>query len=149
MQRFWDKVQKSQGCWLWQAGTRGKTGYGAFKYEGKTVDSHRVSYILAHGTIPDGMLVCHSCDVKLCVNPAHLFAGTYKDNWQDAVDKRIIKMIGTELSRKLTDGQVREVRKLYKRGVRGSGCESLAKIFPISHTSIRAIVSGKSYRDVT
>lgn len=83
MKRFFDKINKTENCWLWTAATRGKTGYGAFKYKGKVVDAHRLSYELHNGPIEKGLLVCHKCDIKLCVNPDHLYLGTYKQNLLD------------------------------------------------------------------
>lgn len=76
----------AQGCWEWQLFIR-RNGYGQMKYEGKTVDAHRVSYRCFHGEIPEGMDVLHSCDNRRCANPDHLRLGTHKENMEDMVAK--------------------------------------------------------------
>ena len=122
MKRFFDKVNKTESCWLWTPGSRGKTGYGAFKIKGKVIDSHRVSYEIHKGEIPEKMYVCHTCDNRKCVNPEHLFLGTAKDNWQDGFDKGRIKLLGGINTEKL---KKHPSLGAYKRGCRCNTCRAI------------------------
>jgi hypothetical protein len=76
----------ADGCWIWTGATSGSS-YGAAKMGGKQWQAHRLSYTLHRGEIPAGLLVCHRCDVRTCVNPEHLFLGTHRDNMIDKVRK--------------------------------------------------------------
>lgn len=69
--RFWGKVQVTDGCWLWTAGTDGK-GYGKFHLDGRARRAHRVSYEWTIGPIPPGLTLDHLCRNRACVRPSHL-----------------------------------------------------------------------------
>lgn len=93
-ERFWEKVDRSSkdGCWPWLAARFDARGYGAFKKRDdrgrwKMERAHRVAWMLVHGAIPAGMVVCHRCDNPPCCNPEHLFLGTALDNNRDAAAK--------------------------------------------------------------
>ena len=82
--RFWDKVNKTDTCWLWTASCS-PTGYGVFRISQpvhKLVSAHRWAYEQVHGPIPAGLQIDHLCRIRHCVNPDHLEAVTQKENLQ-------------------------------------------------------------------
>ena len=132
-ERFIEKVKEVEsGCHEWQS-TMHRDGYGKFWLDGKTTAAHRVSYMIANGSIPYKKLVLLKCDNRKCVNPQHLYAGTHSQNVRDKIE-RFKGMWG---SMKITFEQVLEIRKLHQSGVTQT---KIAKIFDIHQTQISRIV---------
>ena len=76
----------STECWHWNGPLNGK-GYGRMTYQGRMQVVHRLSWIAFNGAIPEGMYVLHTCDNRCCINPEHLWLGTYSDNMKDCWSK--------------------------------------------------------------
>lgn len=156
-ERFWSKVNRTSGCWLWTAAVN-KGGYGKFGQGpkgGRTLPAHRVAWELTHGPIPEGLCVLHKCDNPPCVNPDHLCLGTLSDNSRDMVAKRRNPVL-TDPGRhargsrdgqaKLTENAVQRIRALYAEG--GITQAELASLFQISHTSVWLILNRRSWKHV-
>jgi hypothetical protein len=79
-ERFWEKVNKTDTCWLWTGCRTTNGGYARFVFDGKAGRAHRYAYALLVGPIPDGKVLDHLCRVKHCVNPAHLDPVTDVEN---------------------------------------------------------------------
>ncbi len=151
MEKFWERVNKGSydECWEW-TGWVINSGYGQLKLEGKNVTAHRFSYQIHNGAIPAGMFVCHHCDNKLCVNPAHLFVGTPMDNSMDAKKKGrlyiIPSMPGEDNPRsKLTWKNVNEIRELNQNDK--VSAYRLAKVYGVSKTQILRILHNRCWVD--
>lgn len=79
---YWPRVEKQESCWIWH-GCKDGAGYGYVSAMSRPVSAHRIAYVIAHGSIPKGLEICHRCDTPLCVNPDHLFAATHEENMRD------------------------------------------------------------------
>ena len=132
-------------CWLWEKSLT--FGYGNATWEGQAIYAHRLSWIIHNGPIPEGMLVCHHCDVKNCVNPEHLFVGTQKDNMQDCAKKGRVKAFPSAEEHPLTPfkwSDIYEIRKLYRDGM---SFNALSKKYRVCRSSITKICRNKSWKE--
>lgn len=142
MEKFWSKVQKSEGCWTWN-GSRDPRGYGRiylnaaervpFAAPGSTCLTHRVSWVMHFGAIPDGLCVCHRCDNPTCVRPDHLFLGTRAENSEDAARKG-------RMARVVPDAEVSQIRLLAQRGIPQS---VIVRMYGLDSSTVSRIVNGK------
>jgi hypothetical protein len=141
--RFWDKVDKTDSCWSWTGGIS-NSGYGAICINYKIYKTHRISWLLAGNTIPDGHVIRHKCRNRHCLNPEHLETGTYADNngidrVRDGTDNRGEKNI----SAKLTATQVLEIRErateTYQR---------LAEEYGVDRTTISYIITRRTWKHI-
>lgn len=153
-ERFWEKVDRggANECWLWTASLNA-AGYGQLYRGGRPIVASRISWELANGPIPAGAFVLHRCDTPACVNPRHLFLGTQTDNMKDMVKKgrspggaHGSEPRGTDHWRaKLTPQRVRAVRRRFNAG---ESAKQIADRFGVDRMTIKAVLSGKTWRHV-
>lgn len=152
LKRFWDKVEKTDTCWIWIA-HKIKKGYGHFHFQTDDILAHRFSYQLHKGPIPEGKLVLHTCDNPSCVNPDHLWIGNEKENRDDADRKGRGKYFGSKIPKKgieninckLTEDQVKEIRNLKETG---KSLRNIAKQFNVFWLTIFNIVHRKTWKHI-
>jgi hypothetical protein len=139
--RFWDKVQKTDGCWIWTSSRYPRMGYGAFGIGRRTVyAAHRVSYALHHGLSFDFEgHVLHRCDNPPCVNPDHLFLGDHATNMKDMAAKGR----GRTGRRTFSDDEARDI---WRRLRAGEQQKRIAEQLGVPVSVIHLLSRGKTYR---
>ncbi len=143
-ERFWSKVKKTAGCWLW-SGSLCSNGYGQFFFDARLRPAHQIAWQLAFGPIPAGLWVLHHCDVRNCVNPSHLFLGDREANTRDMLAKGRSVRGERNGHAKLCEADILEIRILWARG---STQQSIADLFEISQTLVSDIVHGRRWGHV-
>lgn len=134
-------------CWEWSGGryasNYGQVGVG----ENVTRPAHRVAHLAWVGPIPEWQDVCHRCDNPPCINPAHLFAGTRKENMEDCAQKGRTSRGERRNGHKLTDASVREIRAAYATG--NFTQKELAATYGVAQSKISATIRGKAWAHVS
>lgn len=145
---FWARTQKKDfnDCWEWKGG-KYTFGHGCLRVNGKMTGSHRFSYEIHKGKIPEGMFVCHKCDNPSCVNPEHLFLGTIQDNNRDRKNKgRTHCLKGEKNPAAILDrNDVIQIRDLIS--IKMSQKE-IAKLYGVSQAMISEIKNKKSWSHI-
>lgn len=142
--KFWARVQRTDGCWLW-TGTVTVFGYGSVGsgvQSPKSLRAHRVSYELFKGPITEGMHVCHTCDNRRCVNPLHLFLGTIADNTADMVTKRRHGFGESHSRARLTEADVLAIRSSTDSPTR------IGRLYGVRRCTVSNIKAGRIWRHI-
>lgn len=146
--RFWEKVdiRTESECWEWIASKR-SGGYGQFSICGKGFKSNRVAYRIAYGPFDESLFVLHKCDNRGCVNPAHLFLGTHKENMSDMVKKKRAASGENHGRATLSEKDVVDIVELYNSGQHTHN--SIAAIYDVDAPAIYKILNGRTWSRVT
>ena len=153
---FWNKIDKTNpgSCWLW-TGSKRTNGYGNCTIKDISLNKYRyanaqrVAYYLTHGEFNTLLDVCHTCDVRLCCNPGHLFLGTRSENLKDAQNKLRLTQVFPKgekhKSAKLTETQVLEIRDLI---LTGKAVMDIALEFKVAACTISQIKHRRKWRHI-
>ena len=143
--KFIERIRQTETCWEWIGGISDQ-GYGTLFFDRRIrrVYAHRIAWIMFRGSIPKGLHVLHHCDNRSCVNPGHLFIGTTDDNLKDMARKGRSARGTKNGSAKLTDSNVRAIRKAYALGQANQ--YELASEYAVSQTTISEITRGDHWR---
>lgn len=153
------EFELNSGCWLWSGAIDGVGRYGQTSVNGRQVGAHCASFEAFVRPLVAGEIVCHRCDTPQCINPAHLFAGTHKDNtadmWRKGRANRPPLLVGENNPKsKLTATDVHEIRRAYeppgpgRQRVKRGLMKGLAQKYGVREAIIYRIIRGQIWRSV-
>jgi HNH endonuclease len=164
--RFWSKVKKSAGCWIWE-GCCALNGYGQFHAvkNGRLTKclAHRISWLISNGGKWPKLQVLHRCDNPACVNPEHLWLGTQLDNLRDMSEKgrgslgerngwsthpERMRVRDDHPMAKLTSSDVSKIRARYKFRSKTDSTVAIAKDYGVTQSLISHIIRGKLWKPI-
>ncbi len=130
------KVNKTDSCWLWTGATvKGYGHIGAWvRGKWRMLRANRAAHELFIGPIPDGLHVLHTCNIKLCVNPGHLYAGTEKDNTEDKRRAGTLNFGVSAGKHHWTNEELKEMAALYEE--QGQTMRTVADRFGTNPTQV-------------
>jgi len=146
MKTFDELYCKTDTCWLWTGPVDG-AGYGKYRETNKLEGAHRIAFRRANPDIDiTNLIVRHSCNTPLCVNPAHLLHGTQLDNMRDrSLSGRGFIPSGVANGRALvTPGLVLQIREAAKCNT----VTAVAKLFNLKYSCCYAICAYITWRNV-
>ena len=133
-----DYTINEDGCWVWAWNVHPK-GYGTVRIDGRNYKAHRVAYELGNGPIPEGHILRHLCNNPSCINPAHLRAGTPRENMRDMVSA------GNMWNQKLTRSDAAAIRRQYAAG--GVSMAAIARQYGVDSATVQMVIANKNFYD--
>lgn len=146
-EEFWSRIEiREAGCWPW-IGHINRDGYGEFKIGRRKRKrmAHILSFEEEYNPVPTGLFVCHSCDVRHCVNFEHLFLGTCADNWRDMFEKGRHALGERQWEAKITGEDVYYIRRFRSEGVSAT---AIAQWYGLSVGQVCHILRGDSWKHI-
>lgn len=148
IEAFWANTIRclDTGCLMWQ-GKPQDTGYGQVRVDGVQWLTHRLAWTLQNGRRPEpGKVICHTCDVRLCVEPEHLYEGTHASNRQDAMRRKRIPCGEAHWRTTLTSADVVSIRS---RHATGDPIRALAREYGVHQRTVQRILRNEVWREAT
>lgn len=143
---IFSRTTVTETCWIYKDKSSNLyNGYGRIRFNKKSIAVHRFIYETFYGPIDKNLVCCHKCDVRNCINPAHIFIGTREENQKDMRDKGRAAKGSRNGYSKLTEEDIPKIRHLYNDGLTQ---KEIGKMYGVSQTVLGKVVRGITWRHV-